>query len=666
MNPDKTSAIGLFNSPRQYVVPVFQRGYVWTIEKQVGPLWLDIEERASCWLERKNYMEAGSPSLPPLQKHFLGSIVLSPIVNSFNRVLSYEVIDGQQRTTTLHILLLAFRQAALQFDDPTFVKILDGLVRNDSTYKVKSDEHKVWPTKAGREEIAFLDDLKDIESIFKEYPASIGKKRFERPLMIQAYLYLYYSIISFLAGRPINNDLNELSESSVSNSIIHSVRRDNVSSICINKNEMSLDRAEALYMSLQDAVQIMTLTLEGEDDPQVIFETLNARGEPLLASDLIRNFIFLNAARNNLDVNGLYEKYWQNFDEQIDHKKKITANLYWREAERSGRINYPRIGLFFFHYTVMCRRQETKFSHVFQSFKEWWQSRKIDSIDQELSRIITHSNFFKELVSPEGNNYLSEFSNLIKALDVSTVAPVYLYLREYYQVDDQKLKQAVHDLSSYLVRRAVCGLTTKSYNRTFLRMLDVLDPSKSKEPADALREYLLGLGGASQIWPSDEMFLESWDHRPVYLELRSKKTAAILRAIEVYSRSSWQESQVVIDSEKLSVEHVLPREWESKAWYPLSGTGEDSKIKRNQLLHTFGNLTLLTQGLNSSISNGPFLDQVDEKEKIINGKRSEICGQSLLKMNAYFQNKEEWSDFQIRERSKFLSRAAIKLWGLPR
>ncbi len=112
MQPGKTSVIELFNSSRQYLIPVFQRGYVWTLEKQVAPLWADLKDRALAFISQvKQAEQVGIAPLKPLQKHFLGSVVLTPISAPFGRVTTLEVIDGQQRTTTLHLLLLAFRHA---------------------------------------------------------------------------------------------------------------------------------------------------------------------------------------------------------------------------------------------------------------------------------------------------------------------------------------------------------------------------------------------------------------------------------------------------------------------------------------------------------------------------------------------------------------------------
>lgn len=665
MKPNKISAIELFASPCQYVIPVFQRGYVWTLEKQVAPLWSDLEDRAAHLLDQKAILESNpSAQLAKLRKHFLGSVVLTPIINPFGRVTAYEVIDGQQRTTTLHLLILAFRHAADQLPDRSLAEMLDALIRNAGTFKVPCDAHKVWPTRAGRDEISFLDQATDAAAICAEFPTVKGKQRFERPLMVQGYLYLYHAILAFLAGVSMDDPQNEETDHTISDGLIHSVRHDNAPKLPIKDlPTLSPSRAETLYMALKNAVQIMTITLEDEDDPQVIFETLNARGEPLLASDLIRNFVFLDAARRGQEVTPLYEAHWQGFDEQRDQNDKVTANRYWREKERSGRITHPRIDLFFYYYTILRRQQETKVAHVFQGFKEWWQVGTKD-IQAELKTIVTCSAYFKELISPEGMGYLAEFARLIKVLDVSTLIPVYLFLREHYNVDDPALKQALGDLASYLTRRAVCGFTTKSYNRTFLRMLEVMTDKDAGDPAATIRTYLLGLGGHSQCWPSDQDFREYWLNRPVYKELRPAKTAAMLRALEVANRTSRQESNVVATVDSLSVEHVLPQGWAKTAHYPLSETTDEAISRRNQLLQTFGNLTLLTQSLNSATSNGPFLD-LQEGNRVVQGKRNQICSQSVLTMNAYFQTQATWLDGDIRTRSEYLLQQALTLWPMP-
>lgn len=667
MQPGKASITSLFGAPAQYVIPVFQRGYVWTLEKQVVPLWADLEDRALKLIERSEMAEqVGIQSLKPLQKHFLGSLVLTPVHSAFGRVTAYEVIDGQQRTTTLHLLMLAFRHAAKLLEGSPVPQMLDGLVRNPGPYTVKDDHHKVWPTQAGRAEMAFLDEAVDCQAVCQAYPAKggkNGKQRVERPLMVQAYLYLHHACLAYLRGVTLSDPITAESDRTWSDALVHTIRNDNVVAPIECELPLQSARAEMLFMALQELVQIMTLTLETEDDPQVIFETLNARGEPLLASDLIRNFVFLEAARRGQAVDSLYLRHWQGFDEQRDQNDVVTANRYWRERERQGRITYPRIDLFFFHYTVLRRRQETMVSHVFQGFKEWWQGKPQRDIDEELARIVVASHHFRELISPEGDDFIAEFARLIKALDVSTLTPLYLALRERLSRNDSRLKQALSDLSSFVTRRAVCGYTTKSYNKLFLKLLT--DVVQAEEPAVALRASLQKLGGNSQVWPTDQEFSDAWMDRAVYKELRPGKVAAILRVLELASRTPKQESSWATIPEALSVEHVMPQSWEESGHYPLEQDGDEPRIQRNRLIQTFGNLTLLTQPLNSSVSNGPFLD-FDQKGKLAEGKRSGFRG-SLLVLNSYFQKSTltQWAENEIRERGRSLLSLALKVWIRP-
>jgi hypothetical protein len=662
MQPGKTSATLLFSAPTQYVIPVFQRGYVWTLEKQVAPLWADVADRANALLERKAIEDTpGGAQLGPMRKHFLGSLVLTPVINAFGRVSAYEVIDGQQRTTTLHLLLLAFRDVAKKHGDPMLLQMLENLTRNAGPFSVLSDHHKVWPTKAGREEISALNGAGDVAKICVKFPVRLGKGKVERPLLVQGYLYLYHGILAFLRGADLGQPVSSESDVTHADHLIHGIRHDAQVEAVGAEQPIHKGHAEVLFMALQNEVQLMTLTLETEDDPQIIFETLNARGEPLLASDLIRNFIFLEATRKDLVVDDLYATYWKDFDEQVEPGNKITSNRYWRERERQGRITHPRIDLFFFHYTILRRVSETKVGNVFQNYKDWW-LRSVRDLTRELSAIRAASMSFRSLVSPVGEGRIQEFARLVKALDVSTFIPVFLRLVELYPDEGSKhLRQAIVDLESYIVRRTVCGFTTKNYNRIALKLLEALN--NGGEPATALRTQLQAFGGASQSWPGDDEFREAWLNRPVYEAMRAAKVAAILRALEPSFRTSKQEDVPVPVG--LTVEHVLPQEWKKHGFYPIPDMTEEKQIARDRLLHTFGNLTLLTQPLNSSASNGPFEDFADGG-KIIDGKRKKIC-ESLLSMNAYFQSctGQAWDNEAINARGKLLFHRALSMWQRP-
>lgn len=673
MQPQKVPVTQLFNAPYQYQIPVFQRGYVWTLEKQVVPLWADVADRANALMERRTLPSGpGAQALRPLPKHFLGSIVLAPLQNSFGRVGAYEVIDGQQRTTTLHLLLLALRHATQQLGSSPLPQMLDVLVRNPGPYPNHADDHhKVWPTQAGRQEMRILDEAETADAVCQTYLVKIEKKvegkkkeeKVERPLMIQAYLYLYHACLAYLRGIDLADAVNAESERTFSDGLVSATRSVNIVQPLQPDLELQAERAEILYTTLNENIQLMTLSLDAEDDPQVIFETLNARGEPLLASDLIRNLIFLEAARHGNPVATLYDAHWKRFDEQSDERKVVSANRYWREKERQGRLTYPRIDLFFFHYTILRSQHETLATHVFQAFKEWWHKEPRD-LDSELGRIVKASNIFRELVSPEGTNYIAEFGRLIKTLDVSSITPVYIALRERLEVDNDSLRLALGDLASYLTRRAICGFTTKGYNRVFMRLLEVVTSAQEK-PEEALREALLRLGGSSQAWPTDEDFSERWSNRPVYKELRPAKVCAVLRALEYATRGAFQGSQEVPEQSKLTVEHVLPQTWHRDGNYSIADMKDEHLLARNHLIQTFGNLTLLTGPLNSSVSNGPFLDYQQGGAQF-DGKKTGI-GKSALVINTYFSKPaiQTWDDAAIGRRARAMLAAALLVWPRP-
>ena len=215
------------------------------------------------------------------------------------------------------------------------------------------------------------------------------------------------------------------------------------------------------------------------------------------------------------------------------------------------------------------------------------------------------------------------------------------------------MDQVLGDLESYVVRRFICGLTSKGYNRIFTTKL-LAELSKEKETSpDALRAKLLDLSGETQNWPSNAEFEQGWCFRAQYKGGNTGKVRAILEALELGKRSSKQELLALPDG--LSVEHVMPQKWETN--WPLVTVDAEIVANRKRLLHSIGNLTLVTQNFNSALSNEAF-----------SVKRSEIVTTSLLTLNAYFQkfgDKDFWDEQQITMRAKELFPLALKIWAHP-
>ena len=657
MRPDKKTVTELFNDRQQYLIPLFQRGYVWSLNEQVQPLWEDLIDRLEAIVQHRADAQAvGAGKLRPLRRHFLGTVVIGSLKGgSSDAVGNRDVIDGQQRITTLQILLLAFRDLVAPLGDDALSYDLKPLTQNIGKYRQASDTLKVLPTNVGRDVMQALAELGSVEKICERFPAKVGRQHQERPAMVRAYLFFHAMVACHLRGLRYDDPLPGAAaddDTRVVDVVMNSIDSDNQLKLPGAELPLDAERGHTLLAALREGFQIMSLELEDEDDPQIIFETLNARGAPLLPSDLIRNFIFLHATRNGEDVDELYRQGWQHFDETVDTSTGKGAK-FWKQQERQGRLKNSRLDLLLYHYVGMRKCEDLKVAHVFNEFKDWWQDEPRET-QRELARITHLAGYFQTFMVPGQASRFDLFCRRLKLLDVSTVTPLVLYLLEHHKPDSAELLQAIGDLESYLVRRFICGYTTKSYNRTFLNRLLAEMVREQKTDAATLRSKLLSLQGESQCWPDDETFARDWCHRRLYQGRNTGKVRAVLEALELTMRGSKQESLVLPDG--LTVEHVLPQKWQTN--WPLADDTPENQEKRNRLLHSIGNLTLVTQAFNSALSNEPFAV-----------KRQEIVTTSLLMLNTHFQRYDDndaWDEDEIVSRADSLFAYALKIWPLPK
>src|SRR5690606_2673012 len=202
MRPDKKTVTELFNDRQQYLIPLFQRGYVWTLNEQVQPLWEDLVDRLEAIVQHQaDAAMVGAGRLRPLRRHFLGTVVIGSLKGgSSDAVGNRDVIDGQQRITTLQILLLAFRDLVAPLDDEALSYDLKPLTQNIGKYRQSSDSLKVLPTNVGRDVMQALAELGSVEKICERFPAKVGRQHQERPAMVRAYLFFHAMVACHLHG----------------------------------------------------------------------------------------------------------------------------------------------------------------------------------------------------------------------------------------------------------------------------------------------------------------------------------------------------------------------------------------------------------------------------------------------------------------------------------
>ncbi len=613
MRPDKLSVHDLFQKERRYVVPLYQRPYVWNQDEQWLPLWDDIERQADA------AMEAGEEG--SRRSHFLGAVVLNVAKTVGASVARSEVIDGQQRLTTLQVFLAAMRDHAAAIGSPLASR-LRRLTEHEDEREGSDAWFKVWPTNADRAVFRTVMMSRGPDALMR----ALEVDRRTAPRMAAAYLFFHDRI------------------------------RDSVGT-----GEAAEARLKALLQALRSALQVVVIELEDEDDPQIIFETLNARGQPLLPSDLIRNYVFLQAAtQKGADADDLYERYWRPFDDLRTAEAVDGEDRFWHQEERQGRLTRPRIDLFLFHYLVMQTERDLSIGQLFREFREW-RAVHPGSIETLLADLKASSATFARLIEPTGMDRAAVLARRLKALDTSTVYPFLLHLLALppERLPVERRDAIFEDLESWLVRRFMGWLTNKNYNRFFVALLQkVKRAPEDADLAEIVREELSRSGDPTTRWPTDAEFLDAWLTKPLYAKSRPDRSAMVLRALE--ERLHTRRNEAIGLPARLSIEHLLPQKGALRDYPYADGLvrreTEADEARRERMINTIGNLTLLTGELNASASNGPFAAKV--------GK---IVDDSDLRLNAWLRRAppETWDEEDILRRGEELFRTALTIWPRP-
>jgi uncharacterized protein with ParB-like and HNH nuclease domain len=636
MKTEKIVLSDLFEKPRRYLIPIFQRGYVWTKDEQWAPLWEDIINLVDAIRLQREVNPRN------MRKHFLGALVLQQQNLGVRHVPVSDVIDGQQRLITLQLILIALRDTVTSLSNDFLNATLERLTQNPGPYINEDERFKVWPTSVYRDDFGVLATAGSIQSVEEKFPLIRQRRKYlPRPQLVEAYIFFCKKIEECLNNN--NVQLNDSEQSDLGDRPV----------------EVKVQLAEGLLEAITRHIQLVEINLDTEDDPQIIFETLNARGAPLTASDLIRNYVFLYASRSQDDVVRLYERYWKPFDETPDDNARSKTRRFWKEEERQGRFKTNRLDLFFYHYLTCQTEADLKIGHIFQEFKDWWDhSTEPRVTSTELSKLLAMSEIYRRLITLRNGSKFGQLSSVLRMLDTTTVYPVILYLESMRdEIGDENIDGIYEDIESYLIRRVICGLTPKNYNKLFLSFLQFLKTQTALTRSVA-QKYLLSLEGDSGRWADDEEFKQHFVHDPIYEKLRSVRIQYILESIERGLATNFQESIEV--NTDLSIEHVWPQNPAGEEWPPVE-KNEDGTInwtlwiKRRSLINSIGNLTLVTPSFNSSLSNRSF-----------SVKKPAIIRESRLRINTYFQTVVDvWTEEDIIQRANALFNIAKKLWVHP-
>lgn len=571
----------VFRTDVRLVVPLFQRPYVWDEDEQWAPLWDDVVAA----FDRRQGGET-----PP---HFLGAIVLEQKRGALGSLEVREVIDGQQRLTTLQILIAALRDSYDAAEVKTRLRshLVKTLV-NDLDYVDSVDEEfKLWPTNRDRQ--AYVGVMRG------EYRDSASAPSL--PRIAAAYVFFRECVDVFVA-----------------------------------ENADTVTVLDGLAEVILEHLEMVVIDLGPDDNSQVIFETLNARGTALRAADLIKNALFRTLQDHGRPVEVLYQKYWEALEQP-----------HWQQMVRQGRLLRPRLDVYIGFFLALLQHREVPSHQLFTTSRNYF-GGDADLAEDYLAELHRYAGIFDELEQKRiGTPAEGYILSRLEIVDTQTIVPVLLWL--FAHTDGLNRERSLTLLESYLVRRAVCRLTAKNYNRLFAELLRRL--AVAAGPADQVVEsFLLQQDSESGQWPSDTELAESLAGLPLYRLFIRERLQRLLLAFEQHLTTD--RTEAVPPSKKLSVEHLLPQSWQEHWPLPPGDGAAAEEELRDNVLHTIGNLTLVTGKLNSSLSNGPWAS-----------KHRHLLAHSALTLNRALPG--YWDGAAISARSAMFARAAALMWPRP-
>lgn len=599
MKTDVVEPKDIFYNPTRLTVPLFQRPYVWARQEQWEPLWEDII-RLIAVIDGHNQAAT----------HFLGAIVIQQVPVKLGSLPTWNLIDGQQRLTTLQILLDALHA---ELDRRGLTDLADQvlpLVENPkSNRKAAEDRFKLWPTNRDR----------DSFSAVMSAPAPIDYAAIPASRLRDAHQYFAEAIRGWLGDDPAGDGEVE-------------------------------QKAELLVGAVIERLEIASIRLDANEDAQAIFETLNARGTPLSAADLIKNFIFQQIDAR--DAESAYLEYWAEFE-----------TPWWEREVTSGRIKNPRASLFLWQWLVARTLTDLPIREVFTQFKHYVNTVAKD-VGALLPQIRAAADRYRAVIEGSENPHgpltrAQLFSYRVGTLDSEVMRPLLIWLDEPEQagVPESDRQRILELLESWFVRRALVKAPSQGTNRFLVDLLQRLSRRSGHGLADAVEEFLVANHTAVGYWPGDDEVRAALTGVTVYGNFRQSRVRMVLEALEDAKRGYPGANPTAmnpITRGKGTIEHLMPQKWR-KHW-PADLT-EEQERERDRALQQLGNLTIVTQALNSRVSNGPW---AHKRAHFLASDDVLITKEALAAVGDL-----DWDEEAIAERSAAMIAQILAVWSAP-
>ena len=547
----------LQGSDKRFVIPVYQRNYDWKTEN-CRQLYDDLVQV----IKRKR------------KSHFFGSI--TSVYNPEGSSMEFRVIDGQQRITTVSLLLLSM------------YNLLDkGIVETDNPYLKK----KLM-------EDYLIDQYSPLDTRIKL--KSVKNDRI-------AYEKLFDDPADYIPN----------------------------SGLTINYNYFydRIQRKEININQLFDAIsrlEIISITLNTDDDPQLIFDSLNSTGVALSEGDRIRNFILMGLPSKQQE--SYYKKYWNKIEECTNYDPSTFIRDYLSVK------------------TQLISPQKK----VYITFKEYVEDLSIKT-EELLSDMVNYARWFKQINTADTKEKkLNACIYRLNRLETTVTRPFFLEvmrLNSEGNLDLQQVTEIFEYTENYLFRRTICDLPTNALNKIFLSLhKEIMRYDGTVNNYVDKFKYVISSKKERTRFPDDEEFKIAFSERQVFL-MNSKNKIYILERLENYGTDEDKDIYRHYDAGDYSIEHIMPQHL-TPSW--VTSLGDDYEQIHNTWIHRIANLTLTAY--NSKYSNSSF----DDKKNMANGFTD-----SGIRLNSFISQKDKWTLAELEERDQYLTNHAVNIWSMP-
>lgn len=562
MKGDAQPLIKFFDgSDKRFIIPLYQRNYDWK-EENCEQLFQDLLKMHHS--DRKS--------------HFFGSIVSNIQSGTEDRF----IIDGQQRITTVSLMLIAMVNAYKAGDiQATDSKLVDKIFKRYLVDEYQEDERKV--------------KLKPIKKDMDAFDSLLYKPKDQ-----------------YVKGSNVTRNYEFFYDK-------------------IMKSGLTMDE---LFETIKK-LEVINIKLDEDDDPQLIFESLNSTGLDLSEADKIRNYLLMSLAPAEQD--DLYTRYWN----PIEESTKYDPSSFVRD------------------YLTMKQGKIGRIDKIYFIFKEYAENEKTSRAEL-LEEMHHYAKIYSQIDNANmGVDKLNRKLNQVRTLDSTVAYPFYMAFFDYAEkngLSDEEKYRVLDIVESYWARRIICNLPSNALNKVFATLhRDVINNlSKAVEGTNPTYTdvliYLLLKKGRSSVFPKDDEVKEDFATRQVY-KMPTNLRMFILERME--NRDSKECHDVVkqLTEKTISIEHIMPQTLSDK-W--KDALGEEWERIHQQYLHTMANLTLT--GYNSQYSNLTFIEKRD-MEKGFND--------SAFRLNNYVKSCSQWTETEMLQRQHELLEVFMRLWPMP-